>query len=256
MTKFSANLSLLYQELPLEERFAAAAADGFKAVECWAPYPLGAAAVSRRLADEGLAFTGLNTWPGPEGMWGIAAIPGHEDAFERSIGDGLEFAEAIGSMTLHVMGGLVGSVIAFDADRTYMRNLEKAVRRAEGSAVRLVIEPLNGRDRPGYVLSDVEHAARIIDHFGPERLQMMFDCYHVQMQQGSVFARLERNLSRIAHVQIAGVPGRHEPDRGELDYKWLLRAIADVGYDGWIGAEYIPRAATAEGLGWRDHVMS
>lgn len=254
MYKFSANISVLYRELPLEQRFAAAARDGFKAVECWFPYELGAARVISLLADEGLAFTGLNTLPGSEGMWGIAAIPGHEAAFEASFKDGLEFAEKIGAMTLHVMAGLTGGVPAYEADLAYMRNLDKAVKAAEGSSVRLVIEPLNSRDRPGYFLHDVEHAARVIDHFGVDRLQMMFDCYHVQMEQGSVFARIERNLHRIAHIQIAAIPGRNEPDSGELDYRWLLEAIHKAGYAGWVGAEYIPRADTTEGLSWRENV--
>lgn len=254
MIRFSANISMLFTELPLEQRFAAAANAGFHAVECWFPYDLGAERVRGLLADNDLAFTGLNTRPGSGDQWGIAALPGQEAVFRDSFARELEFADAIGAGTLHIMAGLTGAVIPDEAERSYLGNLDWAVRHAEGSRVRLVIEPLNGRDRPGYFLRTVENAARTIDRFGTDRLGMMFDCYHVQMEQGDVARRLEANLPRIAHVQIAAVPGRGEPDHGEVDYRWQLSHLDGLGWQGWVGAEYRPRRTTSEGLSWRQAI--
>lgn len=251
MLKFSANLSILFTELPFADRFAAARRAGFDAVECWFPYESeSAAGVKQLLDDNGLIMVGINTPWGSNGQWGLAALPGSETAFEDSIRYALDFAQAVGRPALHVMAGLSGHVPALDARRTYRNNLQKAVHLAEGSGVTLVIEPLNGRDRPGYFLRSVEQAAETIEREGLNSLRIMFDCYHTQVEEGDVITRLRRHLDKIGHIQIAGVPARGEPDQGELNYVEVLRELDRLGWAGHIGAEYKPTGPSADSFGW------
>jgi len=251
MLKFSANLSILFTELPFEERFAAASQAGFDAVECWFPYEHGSASQIRALLDaHQLKMVGINTPRGEAGQWGLAALPGYEAAFEKSVRDTLEFAQAVGGPAVHVMAGLAGHVPEPEAGRSYHANLEKALRWAEDSGLTLVIEPLNGRDRPGYFLRSVDQAAGIIERQGLGRLRIMFDCYHIQVQEGDVITRLRRHIDKIGHVQIAGVPARGEPDQGELNYVEVLRELDQLGWKGYVGAEYKPSGPSAASLGW------
>lgn len=250
MLKFSANLSILFTELPFLERFAAARSAGFSAVECWFPYAHDLATVRRALDDNGLTLVGINTASGEAEQWGLAALPGHEAPFERSVVQALAYAHELGRPSIHVMAGLAGHVCAADAQRTYCANMERAVRLAEGSGVTLLIEPLNGRDRPGYFLNSADQAADIIDRTGLQSLRIMFDCYHIQVQQGDVISRLTRHFAKIGHIQIAGVPLRNEPDRGELNCAEVLRVVDRLGWDGYIGAEYRPSGPTADSFGW------
>ena len=250
MLKFSANLSILFTELPFLERFAAARRAGFSAVECWFPYEHATHSLRQVLDDNGLALVGINTAAGEAGQWGLAALPGHEAAFDRSVQQALDYAQALGRPSVHVMAGLAGHVPAADAQRSYHASLERAVRLAEGSGVQLLIEPLNGRDRPGYFLSSVDQAAEVIERTGLTSLRIMFDCYHVQVQQGDLITRLQRHFAKIGHIQIAGAPARGEPDRGEVNYTEVLREVDRLGWSGWIGAEYRPSGPTAESFGW------
>lgn len=254
MLNFSANLSILFTELPFTERFAAARRAGFSAVECWFPYEHSAATLRRLLDDNGLTLVGINTASGEAGQWGLAALPGHEAAFDRSVQQALNYAQALGRPAVHVMAGLAGHVPAADAQRSYHASLERAVRLAEGTGVRLLIEPLNGRDRPGYFLNSADQAADVIERTGLGSLRIMFDCYHVQVQQGDVITRLKRHFAKIGHIQIAGAPSRGEPDRGELNYTEVLREIDRLGWSGHIGAEYKPSGPTAESFGWLDEL--
>ncbi|MEI2417685.1 TIM barrel protein [Orrella sp. JC864] len=251
MLRFSANLSILFTELPFAERFAAAKAAGFDAVECWFPYEHATAAqVGGLLRDNGLQMVGINTPWGADGQWGLAALPGSEAAFEDSLRRTLDYAQAIGRPAVHVMAGLAGHVPAHEARRAYLANLRKAVRLAEGSGVTLLIEPLNGRDRPGYFLRSVEQAAQVIESQGLDSLRIMFDCYHTQIEEGDVITRLRRHFGKLGHIQIAGVPARGEPDRGELNYTEILRELRQLGWSGHIGAEYKPSGASAQSLAW------
>ena len=251
MLKFSANLSILFTELPFAERFAAARRAGFDAVECWFPYEYAPAAGLRALLeDNGLVMVGMNTPWGSGSQWGLAALPGSEAEFEDSIRQSLDYAQAVGDPALHVMAGLAGHVPAFAARRVYRANLAKAVRLAEGSGVTLVIEPLNGRDRPGYFLRSVEQAAETIGQEGLGSLRIMFDCYHTQIEEGDVITRLRRHFDKLGHVQIAGAPARGEPDRGELNYVEILRELDRLGWDGYVGAEYKPTGPSADSLDW------
>lgn len=251
MLKFSANLSILFTELPFTERFAAAKQAGFDAVECWFPYEHGSATQIQALLDaQQLKMVGINTPWGEAGQWGLAALPGYEAVFERSVRDTLEFAQTIGGPAVHVMAGLAGHVPAPEAKRSYQSNLEKALRWAEGSGLTLLIEPLNGRDRPGYFLHSVDQAAEIIERQGLGDLRIMFDCYHIQVQEGDVITRLRRHFDKIGHVQIAGVPTRGEPDKGELNYVEVLGELDRLGWKGYVGAEYKPAGASAASLAW------
>ncbi len=251
MLKFSANLSILFTELPFAERFAAARQAGFSAVECWFPYEhANAEQTVRLLADNGLTMVGINSPWGADGQWGLAALPGSEAAFEQSLRQTLDYAQAIGRPAVHVMAGLAGHIPRHEAQRCYVANLRRAVQLAQGSGITLVIEPLNSRDRPGYFLNSVEQAAALIEHEGLDSLRIMFDCYHTQVQEGDLITRLRRHYDKIGHVQIAGVPARGEPDRGELNYAEVLRELSRLGWQGHVGAEYKPTGASADSFGW------
>jgi hydroxypyruvate isomerase len=251
MPKFSANLSILFQELPFTDRFAAAKAAGFDAVECWFPYDHRPAEVAKLLRDNALKMVGINTAHGGAGDWGLASLPGREGDFLASVDQALEYAIAFDRCAVHVMGGLAGAVPKADAWRAYVGNLEAALRRAEGTGVQLLIEPLNSRDRPGYILNSVDRAAELIDRTGLGALRIMFDCYHVQVEEGDLVSRLRRHWSKIGHIQFASPPLRSEPGTGEIDYRFVFAEIDRLGWTGWVGAEYRPTtASTAESFGW------
>lgn len=181
----------------------------------------------------------------------IAVLPGREREFKASFREALSYATELGISAIHVMAGVVPADVARDdALSSYRRNLGWALREAEQTTVDLLIEPLNARDRPGYLLARSDEAARIIGEFSASQLKMMFDIYHVQISEGDIITRLQRYLPIIGHIQIAAVPSRAEPDEGELDYVSLLREIDRLGWSGWIGCEYRPRATTLEGLDW------
>jgi len=250
MPRYSANLSILFQELPFRDRFAAARAAGFDGVECWFPYDHSANEIASLLREHRLTMVGINTAHGAAGDWGLAALPGREGEFLATVDQALEYASALGRCAVHVMGGLAGSIPSVDAWGTYIRNLEAALRRAEGTGIQLLIEPLNARDRPGYILSSVDRAADLIDRSGLGALKIMFDCYHVQIQEGDLVTRLRRHWSKIGHIQFASPPGRTEPGTGEIDYRFVFGEIDRLGWAGWVGAEYRPSTTTDASFGW------
>ncbi len=253
MPRFAANLSMMYTEHPFLERFAAAARDGFRAVEYLFPYDFAADELKARLADAGLVQALFNAPPGDwaAGERGIASLPGREDEFRRGIDTALDYARVLGNHKLHVMAGLLPA----GADRArhrevYLRNLAHAAEAARAAGVLVVIEPINTRDMPGYFLTRQDDAQAICREVGAPNLQVQFDCYHCQIVEGDIAMKLKRDFAGIGHIQIAGVPERHEPDLGELNYPYLFELIDALGYDGWIGCEYRPKAGTSEGLGW------
>ncbi|MGS1047789.1 2-oxo-tetronate isomerase [Burkholderia glumae] len=253
MPRFAANLSMMYQEHPFLERFAAAARDGFRAVEYLFPYAFPAAELKARLDGAGLVQALFNAPPGDwaAGERGIAALPGREDEFRRAVETALDYARVIGNDKLHVMAGLV----AADADRArhrdvYLRNLAYAAQAARGAGLQVLIEPINPRDMPGYFLNRQDDAQAICREVGAPNLRVQFDCYHCQIVEGDLAKKLERDFAGIGHIQVAGVPERHEPDLGELNYPYLFALLDRLGYDGWIGCEYRPKAGTSDGLGW------
>jgi hydroxypyruvate isomerase len=260
MPRFAANLTMMYNEHAFLDRFAAAARDGFKAVEYLFPYDFAAAELKARLGEYGLTQALFNAPPGDwaAGDRGIASLPGREDEFRRGIETALDYARLLGNDKLHVMAGLLPA----QADRSrhrdvYLRNLADAAQAARADGITVLIEPINPRDMPGFFLNRQDEAQAICREIGAPNLKVQFDCYHCQIVEGDLAKKLERDIAGIGHIQIAGVPERHEPDVGELNYSYLFERIDALGYDGWIGCEYRPKAGTSEGLGWlRSYLQS
>ncbi|MGW7619260.1 2-oxo-tetronate isomerase [Streptomyces antimycoticus] len=257
MPRFAANLSMMYTEHDFLDRFAAASADGFESVEYLFPYAYAAAELRRRLDDHGLRQVLFNAPPGAweSGERGLAALPGREAEVRSGVERALEYAAELGCPRVHMMAGLVGPAQDPAEHRdTYLANLAWAAERAAAAGVDILIEPINGRDMPGYFLSRQAEAHTVVREVGAPNLKVQLDLYHCQIVEGDLTTTLRRDLptGRVGHLQIAGVPDRHEPDRGELDIRHLFGVIDELGFDGWIGCEYIPRAGTSEGLGWRD----
>ena len=255
MPRFAANLSMLFTEAPFLERFARARASGFDAVEFLFPYDHPATEVAAALGEAGLTQALFNFPPGDwaAGERGLAALPGRREAFERSIETALSYAEALNCKTLHLMSGLVPEGEErqkyFDC---YVENLAKAAAAAAPLGITLVVEPLNSRDVPGYLIPTTGEALKAMEAAGAENLGLQFDFYHVQIMEGDLIRRFEALADRVAHVQIAGVPERHEPDEGEVAYRAVFEALDRAGFGGWVGCEYRPRAGTEAGLVWRE----
>lgn len=254
MPRYSANISILFPEMPFLARFGAAKAAGFDAVECWFPFEHPKAELKALLDGHGLSLVGLNTAPGDvsKGEWGVTALPGREADFDRQLAEALDYAVALGARGIHVMAAMTAGMDLGACEHAYMDNLERGARRADGSGVNLLIEPLNARDRPGYFLSHSDRAIDIMARIGAPNLKLMFDVYHVQVMEGDIIRRMRSHMPHIGHIQIAAVPTRHEPDEGELNYRAILAEIDALGWQGWVGCEYRPRAGTVEGLGWRE----
>ncbi|MBV9974513.1 MAG: TIM barrel protein [Hyphomicrobiales bacterium] len=257
MLRFSAHLSFLYLELPFARRMEAAKRSGFAGVECAVP-EIPATEMRDRADELGLTIVGINTAPGEaeSDRLGYAALPGREKDFARNLDAALDYAATAGAGHVHVLAGLIDGVARVHAEATFMRNMESAIPRAERAGVRLVVEGLNSRDRPGYFLSRSEEAFAIVERFGSPWLKAMFDTYHAQIMEGDILARIAANLSRIGHIQISGVPGRSEPDHGELNHREVLGGIDRLGWTGFIGCEYKPRTTTLEGIGWMKTLVS
>jgi 2-dehydrotetronate isomerase len=253
MLKFAANLSFMYNEYAFLDRFAAAAADGFKGVEYLFPYEHPAEEIRRRLDDNDVSQVLFNAPPGDwaKGERGLASLPGREDEFRGSIEKALDYTRVIGNQTLHVMAGLsVPGVERVRQRAVYMNNLAQAAREAATIGLTVVIEPINTRDIPGFFLNRQDEAQAICSELNEPNLKVQFDCYHCQIVEGDLATRLRRDMPTIGHIQVAGVPERHEPDTGEVNYPFLFSLIDELGYSGWIGCEYRPAAGTRAGLGW------
>jgi hydroxypyruvate isomerase len=247
MPRFAANLSMMFTERPFLERFDAAAAAGFEAVEFLFPYAFSAAEIRAALDSNGLALALFNAPPGDweGGERGLAALEGRAAEFRETIVRALDYASVLAPGRLHVMAGLARGP---EARARYVENLAWA---AEAAAdLRLCIEPLNSRDMPGYHLNNSTDGVAVLDAVGAGNLGLQFDLYHAQIMEGDLTRRLERLMPRIAHVQIAGVPDRHEPDTGEVDFPHLFAVLDQLGYDGFVGCEYRPAGRTEDGLDW------
>lgn len=251
MPRFAANLGYLFTDRPLLERIDAAAASGFKAIELQFPYDVPASEVKQAIVRNRLTMLGLNTPPGEgDGEFGLAAIPGREREFRELFARALDYAAAIGGSAVHCLAGKVAPEQRPAAERVFIDNLKAAADLAAEKKIGLLIEPINGRDRPNYFLNRVEHAADIIGNAGKPNVRLQFDFYHVQIVGGDLLYRLEKYMAVIGHLQCAAVPSRHEPDEGEINYRSIFEAVDRLGYRGWIGAEYRPRGRTEDGLGW------
>jgi len=260
MPRFAANLSLLYPELAFLDRFEAAAKDGFKAVECLFPYAFEAREIAARLKTHGLQQVLFNAPPGDwaGGERGLACLPGREAEFRAGIAQALLYAEALSCPRIHVMAGLLprGSEREM-LQLAYLGNLRWAALQAAGQGVELLIEPINLRDMPDYFLNWQAQAHAVVEELALPVLKVQMDLYHCQIAEGDVAMKLRQYLpgGKVGHIQIAGVPQRHEPDIGELNYPYLFSVLDELGYSGWVGCEYRPArgmqsGGTSAGLGW------
>jgi hydroxypyruvate isomerase len=247
MPRLAANLSLLFGELPALDRPAAAAAAGFGGVEWQFPYDVEAAALAEAVGAAGVAPVLINTPRGPGGEPGLAAVPGRGLEFRAGVEAAVSLARRLGCGRVHVMAGVAQGPAAM---ASYVQNLRWAVGRLAEDDLVACIEPLNQRDFPGYLLSGTRQALRVIEAVDRPNIRLQFDTYHLQVQEGDLTTSFRALLPVIGHVQIAGAPDRHEPDRGEVDHGWLLAEVDRCGYDGWVGCEYRPAAGTVAGLGW------
>lgn len=258
MPRFAANISTLYPEHPLLDRIGAAARDGFAAIEVQSPYAARASELRRALADARTPLVLMNAPQGDmdAGERGLAALPGREADFEASIAEAVDYARAVEAPRVHVMAGRPpADTDPAEAQGVFVRNLRHACAAFAPHGIRVMIEPINTRDMPGYFLTTPEQAEAIIALIGATGLALQFDVYHAQIMVGDVSRRIERLFPQIGHVQVAGVPERHEPDSGEVNYPAVFRLLDRLGYAGWVGCEYRPArgaspGGTSAGLGW------
>ena len=253
MPKFAANLSMMFNEVPFPERFAAAAKAGFKGVEFLFPYDYTPAEVAGWLKGNNLENALFNLPPGDfaGGERGIASLPGREQEFREGVAKAIEYALALGTPKVHCMAGLFPA----GADRAkhravYVENVRYAAQELAKHGRMLVIEPINPRDIPGYFINTQAEGHAICKEIGLPNLKVQMDFYHCQIVEGDLTMTFKNNFAGIGHVQIASVPARHEPDEGEINYRHIFKLLDEMGYDGWVGCEYKPRGRTEDGLGW------
>ncbi len=254
MPRFAANLSMMFNEVAFLDRFAAARQAGFEGVEFLFPYEYPAAELRARLAGEGLSQALFNMPPGDwaNGERGLASLPGRQSEFREGVKRALDYANTLDCRHVHCMAGIVPPDVSLGtAAATYATNLAWATEQAKPAGVKLVIEPINHRDMPGYFLNTQAQGAAVIDAIGRDRVGLQFDVYHVQITEGDITKRLEKFMPVIAHIQIADVPARNEPGTGEIGWSYVFRRMDELGYQGWVGCEYRPAGDTVAGLGWR-----
>ncbi|MBS1190134.1 MAG: hyi [Rhodocyclaceae bacterium] len=254
MPNFCANLSFLFTEVPFPERFARAAAAGFRGVEYMSPYDHSPESVAGWLRDAGLQQVLFNL---PAGDWGagergMACQPGREAEFRESVELAFTYARALDCRRIHCLSGLrPAGVDEARLRAAYVANLRWAADRVAGSGIRLLIEPINSRvDMPGYWLDTPAKAFELLTEIDRPNVAVQFDIYHAQVMEGDLARTIETHLGSIGHFQIADNPGRHEPGSGEINYPYLFALLDRLGYDGWVGCEYKPKAGTEVGLGW------
>ena len=253
MPKFAANLTMLFTELPFLERFGAARAAGFDAVEYLFPYDYPAGELAAQLRAHGLKQVLHNL---PAGDWaagerGIACHPDRIAEFREGVERAIGYAHALDCPQLNCLAGkLPDGVPRSDAHAVLVDNLRYAAARLGQTGLRLLVEPINPFDIPGFFLTRTDQALALIDEVGSDNLLLQLDLYHAQRSEGELAGTLSRHLARIGHIQLADNPGRHEPGTGEINYAFLFRHLDALGWKGFIGCEYKPRTTTAEGLAW------
>ncbi len=251
MARFSANLGFLWGELPLLERIERAAQSGFKAIELHWPYDTPAQSVRAACERLGLTLLAVNTPLGNQpGDSGLAALPGREEDFRQAFETALQWCLGSGASAIHVMPGVIAPSERAQAVATMVRNVQWAADQAAAHGFTILLEALNPRDKPGYLYATQEGANAIRLAAGRSNVKLMFDVYHVGVAEGDILTKLEFFLPHIGHIQIAAVPTRAEPDEGEVDYRVVINKIDQLGYSGWIGCEYRPRATVEAGLKW------
>ncbi len=253
MPNLAANISMMFTELPFMERFDAAARAGFKAVEYLFPYEHPAADIAAALRGANLETALFNLPPGNQenGERGLAAVPGREADFESLVDRALDYARIIGCKRLHVMAGTEPKEAdAGECRATYIGNIKHAAEHFAPHGITALLEPINSRDIPGFHLNRQDDAMAVLEAVGAANAAPQMDLYHCQIVEGDVAMKIRTNIGRIGHFQIVGVPDRHEPDSGEVNYSYLFDIIDGLGYRGWIGCEYRPKGTTLDGLGW------
>lgn len=262
MPRFSANLSLLFNEHPFLDRFAAAAQAGFTAVELQFPYAHAADAIRQRLDAHQLTLVLHNL---PAGDWdagerGIACHPDRVNEFRAGVAQGIAYAHALGVGQLNCLAGIAPPGVTEEVLRkTFVANLVFAARAFKAAGLKLLIEPINTFDIPGFYLNRTAQALSILDALaasaGVDNAFVQYDIYHAQRMEGELATTMARHLDRVAHIQLADNPGRHEPGTGEINYPFLFAHLDRIGYAGWVGCEYKPATTTAAGLGWLQQLM-
>ena len=253
MPKFAANLTMLYNELEFLPRFEAAAQAGFRGVEYLFPYPFPkeqlAEALSKHQLTQVLHNLPAGDWAG--GERGIACLPTRMGEFQDGVGKAIEYATALGCKQINCLAGIAPQdATAEQARQTLVENLKFAAPQLAAADIKLLIEPINTRDIPGFFLNRTEQALSIIDDVGLPNLFLQYDIYHMQIMEGDLATTIKNNLAKIPHLQLADNPGRNEPGTGEINYPFLFQFLDSIGYQGWIGCEYKPKTTTTEGLGW------
>ena len=253
MPKLAANLTMMFNEVDFMDRFAAAARAGFKGVEYLFPYDYDKMELKARLSQHGLTQVLHNL---PAGNWGagergIGCHPDRRSEFEAGVDHAIDYASALGCRQVNCLAGVRPSGLdPVDARETFIRNLQFAAIRLKSAGIKLLIEPINTRDIPGFFLCNTQQAVDIVKAVGSDNLFVQYDIYHMQIMEGDLAPTIEKHLKSIAHMQLADTPGRHEPGTGEINYTFLLGHIDRIGYGGWIGCEYKPAGSTDAGLGW------
>jgi hydroxypyruvate isomerase len=251
MPRFAANLSMMFGEEAFLDRFRAAAQAGFKAIEYLFPYEHRPEILAENVRKHGLIQVLFNTPPGDwaKGERGLAALPHRRDEFRQGVQIAIHYAKMLGVPSLHMMAGVAPAHDAI-ARATYREALDFAADKAGEAGIKILIEPINGRDMPGYFLNDFNRATEIIGELGHPNVRLQFDIYHRQIMHGDVLTALCTLMPLIGHIQVAAAPGRHEPGTGELDDRRVLAALDELGYTGYVGCEYRPAADTLSGLEW------
>lgn len=253
MPKFAANLSMMFNEVPFLDRFHAAAAAGFKGVEFLFPYEFSPEEVDSTAKAAGTQIVLFNMPPGnwAAGERGITGLPGREEEFRAGVDKALTYAERLGTTQIHAMAGIAPAGADVAACRaTLIANLKYAAEKLAAKNITLLLEAINTRDMPGFIVSTQKDSHSICEEVGAPNLKMQMDLYHMQIMEGDLATSLKRYASMCGHIQIAGCPERNEPDTGEIRYEYLYRLLDQIGYHGWLGCEYRPAGKTSEGLGW------
>ena len=253
MPKFCANLSMLYNEVDFLDRFDAAAKAGFKGVEYLFPYDFSKEQIVEKLQSNGLTQVLHNL---PAGDWaggerGIAVLPDRVSEFQEGVGKAVDYATALGCKQVNCLAGITPQGV--DADKvheTFVSNIKFAADKLKDAGIKLLVEAINTRDIPGFYVSGTQQTLDLIKASGSDNIFVQYDIYHMQIMEGDLAPTMEKHLAQIPHIQLADNPGRNEPGTGEINYPFLFEFLDKIGYDGWIGCEYKPKAGTDAGLGW------
>jgi len=253
MPNISSNIIYLFNEFDLINRIEASADAGFKAVECQSPYEIPAARMKNCLSENSVEMVLINGKPGDpaKGDKGVGIFPDRIDEFQALTRESIDYAAAIGSTRVHVMTGVPGEAVSWDtAEDTLIDNIRWAADFGQERGVKIMLEPLNATDNPGYFLTNADQAAPIIAKIAHNNVYLQYDLYHGGMNGEDITASIRKHFGLIDHMQVAGVPGRNEPSSGDIDFAPIFDAIDEMGYAGWIGAEYVPKDGTLAGFGW------